>query len=109
MHADLVTDNGLVKFLGTSYWTLLRELCIVVHDLDCCGDRESRFRFSTYQAYLLLLALLIFEGLLTMNATKFLGQLNIVGTVANIIVLLIFIIWMPAGSINHPKTNDSHY
>jgi amino acid transporter len=67
------------------------------------------FTPQTYQVYLLLLALLIFEGCLTMNATKFLGQLNTVGAIANLAVLIIFIIWMPAGSIYHPKTNPNHF
>jgi amino acid transporter len=64
---------------------------------------------QTYQVYLLLLALLIFEGLLTMNATRYIGYLNIVGTATNLIVIFIFVIWFPVGSINHPKTNSSHY
>ena len=62
---------------------------------------------QTWHLYLTFLLLLIIEGCLTMNSTKFLGYLNIVGTVANVIVLVIFIIWAPAGSINHPKFNDN--
>jgi amino acid transporter len=62
---------------------------------------------QTYHIYLLLLALLIIEGLLTMNSTKFIGQLNKVGTFFNFIVVFIFVIWMPVGSINSPKTNSN--
>ena len=62
---------------------------------------------QTYHTYLVLLALLIIEGLLTMNSTKFIGQLNKFGTVANFIVIFIFVIWMPVGSINKPKTNPN--
>ena len=31
-----------------------------------------------------------------------------VGTVFNIVVVIIFVIWFPVGAINQPKTNDSH-
>lgn len=62
---------------------------------------------QTWHVYLLLLALLVLQGLLAMNSTKFVGALNTVGTVTNLIVLLIFVIWFPAGSISEPKTNPS--
>ena len=62
---------------------------------------------QTYHIYLLLLLLLIIEGLLTMNATKFIGQLNQVGTIVNFLVVFIFIVWMPSGSINRPKMNPN--
>ena len=64
---------------------------------------------QTYHVYLLLLALLAFEGLLTMNSTKFIGRLNVAGTIANMVALIIFVIWMPVGSINTPKTNSNEY
>ncbi|TGO12640.1 hypothetical protein BTUL_0085g00350 [Botrytis tulipae] len=62
---------------------------------------------QTWHVYLLLLALLVLQGLLAMNSTRFIGVLNTVGTITNVIVLLIFVIWFPAGSINEPKTNPS--
>ncbi|KAF5875669.1 putative amino acid permease protein [Botrytis fragariae] len=62
---------------------------------------------QTWHVYLLLLSLLVLQGLLAMNSTKFVGVLNTVGTITNVIVLLIFVIWFPAGSINEPKTNPS--
>jgi len=65
------------------------------------------YTVQTYHDYLLLLALLIIEGLLTMNSTKFIGQLNKFGTVFNFIVVFIFVIWVPVGSINMPKTNTN--
>ena len=43
-----------------------------------------------------------------MQSTKFIGRVNLVGTVLNIVVVIIFVIWFPVGSINSPKTNDSH-
>ena len=64
---------------------------------------------KTYHVYLTLLGLLVLEGLLTMNSTKFLGRMNGVGSIANFIVVFIFIIWMPVGSINTPKTNSNDY
>ena len=42
-----------------------------------------------------------------MNSTKFIRQLNKFGAVINLISVFIFIIWMPAGSINQPKTNPN--
>lgn len=62
---------------------------------------------QTFHIYLVLLTLLIVEGCMTMNSTKFIGQLNKVGTVANLVVIIIFVIWFPVGSINHPKTNPN--
>lgn len=64
---------------------------------------------QTWHIYLVFLLCLMLDGVVSMNSTKFLGRFNMVGTVLNMIVLVIFIIWLPAGSINHPKTNDSHY
>ena len=77
--------------------------------LTAAAISDPTYEIQTWHVYLLLLALLIFEGFLTMNSTKFIGYLNLVGTIANVVVLIIFVIWLPAGSINHPKTNDSHY
>ncbi|KAM3077222.1 hypothetical protein ACMFMF_005131 [Clarireedia jacksonii] len=62
---------------------------------------------QTFHVYLLLLALLIIQGLLTMNATRWIGRLNVFGTIVNLVVLFIFIIWLPAGSINEPKANPN--
>ncbi|KAH6703287.1 amino acid transporter-like protein [Leptodontidium sp. MPI-SDFR-AT-0119] len=68
---------------------------------------NSDYVMETFHVYLLLVALLVFEGFLTMNSTKFIGNLNKIGTVVNLVVLVIFIVWMPAGSINRPKTNPN--
>jgi len=64
---------------------------------------------QTYQVYLLMLLLMITQGILAMSTTKFLGTLNKIGTLFNLIALFIFIIWMPVGSINTPKTNSNKY
>ena len=68
---------------------------------------NSDYKLETWHIYLTLLALLLVEGLLVMNSTKFIGHLNKVGTVINFVFVFIFIIWMSAGSINHPKTNKN--
>lgn len=62
---------------------------------------------KTFHIYLVLLALLVLEGCLTMNSTKFIGRMNKVGTVANLIVIVIFVIWFPVGSISRPRTNPN--
>ena len=61
-----------------------------------------------WHVYLLLLLILFIQGFLTMQSTKFIGRLNIIGTVSNLLALLIFVIWLPAASINRPKFNDNH-
>ncbi|XMA09908.1 hypothetical protein WAI453_002699 [Rhynchosporium graminicola] len=66
---------------------------------------NSEYVMETFHVYLLMVALLVFQGSLTMNSTKFIARLNELGTTVNIIVLIVFIVWMPAGSINRPKTN----
>jgi amino acid transporter len=58
---------------------------------------------KTWHLYLTFLFLLIIQGSLAMNATKFLGYINIVGTIANVLVLVIFIIWLPVASKGSPK------
>ncbi|KIW26599.1 uncharacterized protein PV07_06418 [Cladophialophora immunda] len=64
---------------------------------------------QTWHIYLTLLAILVINGLITMQSTWFIGWVNKIGTIWNLIVILIFVIWFPVGSINHPKTNHSHY
>ena len=64
---------------------------------------------ETWHIYLVFLGFLILEGLLTMNTTKFLGRLNEVGTIVNLILLVIFFVWFPAGSISSPKANSNDY
>jgi amino acid transporter len=58
---------------------------------------------ETWHLYLTFLLLLVVQGLLAMNSTKILGYINIVGTIANLLVLVIFVIWLPAGAINRPR------
>ncbi|TKA66840.1 hypothetical protein B0A55_08816, partial [Friedmanniomyces simplex] len=62
---------------------------------------------QTWQIYLTLLLILFVSGLITMQATKIIGWINVVGTYTNLIALVIFVIWMPIGSVNSPKTNPN--
>lgn len=78
--------------------------------LITCGEiaYPDSYVAKTWHIYLILVALLIVQGLITMQSTKFIGHVNVAGTVFNIIVVIIFVIWFPVGSINSPKTNNSH-
>lgn len=58
---------------------------------------------ETWHLYLTFFLLLVIQGCLAMNSTKFLGYINLVGTAANMLVLVTFVIWLPAGSINRPR------
>lgn len=62
---------------------------------------------ETWHIYLTLLLLLFVDGVVTMQSTWFIGWVNKIGTVINLIVVFIFLIWFPVGSVNRPKTNDS--
>lgn len=42
-----------------------------------------------------------------MQSTWFIGWLNKIGTILNMLVIIIFVIWFPVGSINQPKTNNT--
>ena len=57
--------------------------------------------------YLTLLLILVVSGLVTMQSTKIIGRINIVGTWINLIALVIFVIWLPVGAINKPKFQPS--
>lgn len=63
------------------------------------------YAMETFHVYLLMVGLLVSQGALTMNSTRFVGRLNKIGTTTNLIVLVVFIVWMPVGSMNSPKTN----
>ena len=77
--------------------------------LITCGEISfPDYTPETWHTYLTLLALLIMQGFITMQSTWFIGWVNKVGTILNVLVILIFVIWFPVGSINKPKTNPSH-
>ncbi|KAN0096872.1 amino acid transporter-like protein [Hyaloscypha variabilis] len=48
-------------------------------------------------------------GCLAMNSTKILGYINLIGTVLNLLVVVIFIIWLPVGTIQDPKYNGTKW
>jgi hypothetical protein len=56
---------------------------------------NPNYKTQTWNLYLLLLALLIVEDALTMNATRLIGWLNDVGTIVNLPVIIIFVTWFP--------------
>ncbi|ORY67479.1 amino acid transporter-like protein [Pseudomassariella vexata] len=62
---------------------------------------------ETWHMYLTFLILLIFSGFITMQSTMFVGWVNKIGTIYNIAIVVVFVICLPVGSINSPKTNDS--
>ncbi|EME83102.1 uncharacterized protein MYCFIDRAFT_153757 [Pseudocercospora fijiensis CIRAD86] len=61
-----------------------------------------------WHIYLVFLSLLLINGVLCMQSTKFIGHVNVAGTVWNVFLVLLFVIWFPVGSINTPKTNSTH-
>jgi len=77
--------------------------------LITCGQiAYPEYSPKTWHIYLTLVALLFVQGVITMQSTRFIGWVNKIGTVWNIVVILIFVIWFPVGSINSPKTNGTH-
>jgi amino acid transporter len=60
-----------------------------------------------YQTFLLTCLLLIIHAAIASLHTRFLARFNEVGTVINLISLVVFLIVAPAASINTPKTNSA--
>jgi amino acid transporter len=74
--------------------------------LTAAAIGNPNYTIQTWHIYLMLLAILIVSGLITMQSTKIIGRINVVGTWINLIALIIFVIWLPAGSINRPRFNS---
>jgi amino acid transporter len=70
---------------------------------------DPDFTVHYWQIYLLFLLLTISQSVLVALTTKILGRINIVGAVVNLIALVLFVFWMPLGSINTPKTNSTSF
>lgn len=99
---------GWSNFLGFTTGPCSVNYALAAMILAAASINNPNYTPETWHLYLTFLFLLIIEGCLTMNSTKFLGYLNIIGTVANVLVLIIFIIWLPVASVNTPKFNDNH-
>lgn len=101
------TDNGMVKFCWSLHRPLFRQLRPLGHGLNCSPNWQFKScdgdipRLSPHGSSSR------FEGFLTMNSTKFIGNLNKIGTIVNLVVVVIFIVWMPAGSVYRPRTNPN--
>lgn len=77
--------------------------------LVTCGQiAYPEYQPQTWHVYLTLLAILVANGLIAMQSTRFVGWVNQFGAVWNIAVLCVFVVWFPAGSIHTPKTNANH-
>ncbi|CAG8960231.1 hypothetical protein HYFRA_00012750 [Hymenoscyphus fraxineus] len=68
---------------------------------------DSSYTIQTWHVYLLFLSILILQGCIAMSNTKFLGRINMFGAIVNLVMVFVFIIWMPVGAINTPKTNSN--
>ena len=106
-HMILLQITGWSNFVGQATGPCSVNYALASMILTAAEIANPAYTAQTFHIYLVLLALLIFEGCLTMNSTKFVGRLNKVGTIANLVVILIFVIWFPVGSINQPKTNSN--
>ena len=68
---------------------------------------NPEYTIETWHIYLTLLSILIISGLITMQSTKIIGWVSIAATWVNLLAVVIFVIWLPVGSINRPKTNPN--
>jgi len=98
---------GWSNFLGFTTGPCSVNYALAAMILAAGQIANPQYTPQTWHLYLVFLLLLIIEGCLTMNSTKFLGYLNVIGTVVNMIALIIFIVWLPAASVNSPKYNDN--
>ncbi|CAG8980197.1 hypothetical protein HYALB_00012389 [Hymenoscyphus albidus] len=68
---------------------------------------DPTYTIQIWHVYLLFLSILILQGCIAMSNTKFLGRINMFGAIVNLVMVFVFIIWMPVGAINTPKTNSN--
>ncbi|KAH8654070.1 amino acid transporter-like protein [Tricladium varicosporioides] len=99
--------TGWSNFLGLITAPCAVNFALAAMILTAAQITHPDYEMKTYHVYLLLLALLGIQGLITMNSTKFIARFNEIGAVFNLVIVFIFIIWLPAGSINSPKTNPN--
>lgn len=98
--------TGWSNFLGQLTGPVSVGYALAYMLLTAGAISNPSYVIQTWHIYLTLLLILIVSGLITMQSTKIIGRINVVGTWINLIALIIFVIWLPVGSINHPKTNS---
>ena len=89
---------GWSNFLGFTTGPCSVNYALAAMILAAASMNNPDYTPETWHLYLTFLFLLIIEGCLTMNSTKFLGYLNIIGTVTNVLVLIIlwvFVLTLP--------------
>jgi amino acid transporter len=98
--------TGWSNFLGLVTGPCSVNYALAAMILTAAQIGNPEYQIETWHVYLTLLGLLIFEGCLSMNSTKFLGRMNFIGAIFNVIVVFVFIIWMTAGSIHPFNSNE---
>ena len=86
---------GWSNFLGFTTGPCSVNYALAAMILAAASINNPNYTPETWHLYLTFLFLLIIEGCLTMNSTKFLGYLNIIGTVMNVLVLVILWVFVP--------------
>ena len=75
--------------------------------LAAANIHNPDFVLTSYQAFLVTMALLLVHGVISSMPTKWIAEFNSYGSVFNILSLLIAIIAIPAGTTNSPRFNSS--
>lgn len=100
--------TGWSNFLGFATGPCSLNYALAQMILAAAEIGNPDYTYKQWHLYLLFLFVLVIQGFLTMQSTKFLGRMNIVGTITNMLVLVIFIIWLPVATIqSDPKFNDN--
>lgn len=84
--------TGWSNFLGQVTGPCSVNYALSAMILTAAEIANPDYTAQTWHIYLVFLLLLIVEGLLTMNSTKFLGRLNEIGTILNLIALIVFVV-----------------
>jgi len=71
--------------------------------LTAAAIGNADYIIQTWHIYLMLLLILTVSGLVAMQPTKVIGRISLIGAWVNFLAFAIFIIWLPAGSVNKPK------
>ncbi|EMC99193.1 hypothetical protein BAUCODRAFT_31527 [Baudoinia panamericana UAMH 10762] len=99
--------TGWSNFLGQLTGPVSVGYALSYMILTAAAIGNPDYVIQTWHIYLTLLLVLIVSGLITMQSTKIIGYINVVGVWVNLVALIIFVIWMPVGSVNTPKTNPN--